>query len=120
MKNKKIDYSFRVIQKMNIDKHNSNQESTPIMSTTGSSNAPTFLSREERIAKRDLRRIKEAVKELDSLGPKSGLIVYTKRVRKQAKHPNDEYANAITIYNQDVLPKGGLRKGSGHHYDREY
>jgi hypothetical protein len=105
---------------MNIDEYISNQDSKQIMSTTGSTNASTTLSREERIAKRDLRRIKEAVKELDNLGPKTGLIVYTKRVRKQAKHPNDEYANATIIYNQDVLPKGGLRKGSGHHYDREY
>ena len=108
---------------MSIDKYNSNQESTSIMANTVSNKVSTTtlsLSREERIAKRDLRRIKEAVKELDSLGEKSGLIVYTKRVRKQAKHPNDEYANATTVYNQDVLPKGGLRKGSGHHYDREY
>jgi hypothetical protein len=108
---------------MSIDKYNSNQESTSIMANTVSNKVSTTnlsLSREERLAKRDLRRIKEAAKELDSLGPKSGLIVYTKRVRKQANHPNDEYANATIVYNQDVLPKGGLRKGSGHHYDREY
>jgi len=88
------------------------------VSTSGSTYQA--VSREERIAKRDLRRLKEAVKELDNLGPKSELIVYTKRNRIQANHPNHDYAQASVIYRQDVLPRGGLRKGSGHHYDREY
>jgi hypothetical protein len=62
------------------------------------------------------RRIREALKDLESLGP----IVTTSRLRSRAAHPNDEYIQSLRIAATDALPRGGLRTRSGHHYDRSF
>ena len=76
-------------------------------------------SSEKRIQK-DKRRQAEALKELDTLGSLSSLIVYTIRERKQEKHPNADYEISLRKGKQDSLPSGGLRSGSGNHYDRQF
>ena len=62
------------------------------------------------------RRIREALKDLESLGP----IVTTSRLRSRAAHPNAEYIESFRIAASDALPRGGLRTRSGHHYDRAF
>lgn len=62
------------------------------------------------------RRIKEALKDLESLGP----IVTTSRLRSHAAHPNAEYVQSLRNAAADALPRGGLRTRSGHHYDRSF
>jgi hypothetical protein len=62
------------------------------------------------------RRIREALKDLDSLGP----IVTTARLRSHAAHPNAEYIQSFRNAAADALPRGGLRTRSGHHYDRSF
>ena len=69
---------------------------------------------------KNTRRMREALKELDSLGPISNLIVFTPRTRNQAKHPNHDYEVSLHKAKMDTLPTGGFRSGSGQHYDREY
>jgi hypothetical protein len=49
----------------------------------------------ERRIQKDKRRQAEALKELDTLGSLSSLIVYTPRQRRQAKHPNADYELAL-------------------------
>lgn len=74
---------------------------------------------ESEISKRDRkydRRIREALKDLDALGP----IVITSRLRSRAEHPDEEYIQSIRIAAADALPRGGLRTRSGHHYDRSF
>jgi len=72
----------------------------------------------ERRIQKDIKRQVEALKELDTLGALSELIVFTRRERKQAKHPNSEYEDSLQKGKRDALPNGGLRAGSGNHYDR--
>jgi len=72
---------------------------------------------ERRIQKEKKRQV-EALKELDTLGALSKLIVFTRRERKQAKHPNADYELALEKGKRDALPNGGLCTGSGDHYDR--
>jgi hypothetical protein len=62
------------------------------------------------------RRIREALKDLESLGP----IVATSRLRSHAAHPNAEYIQSFRNAMADALPSGGLRTRSGHHYDRSF
>jgi len=62
------------------------------------------------------RRIREALKDLESLGP----IVTTSRLRSRAAHPNAEYIQSVRNAAADALPRGGLRTRSGHHYDRSF
>ncbi len=62
------------------------------------------------------RRIREALKDLESLGP----IVTTSRLRSHAAHPNAEYIQSFRTAAADALPRGGLRTRSGHHYDRSF
>ena len=62
------------------------------------------------------RRIREALKDLESLGP----IVSTNRLRSRAAHPNADYIESFRIAASDALPRGGLRTRSGHHYDRSF
>lgn len=62
------------------------------------------------------RRIREALKDLESLGP----IVTTSRLRSHAAHPNAEYIQSFRNATADALPRGGLRTRSGHHYDRSF
>jgi hypothetical protein len=62
------------------------------------------------------RRVREALKDLESLGP----IVTTSRLRSHAAHPNDEYIQSFRTAAADALPRGGLRTRSGHHYDRSF
>lgn len=62
------------------------------------------------------RRIREALKDLESLGP----IVTTSRLRSHAAHPNAEYIQSLRNAAADALPRGGLRTRSGHHYDRSF
>ena len=62
------------------------------------------------------RRIREALKDLESLGP----IVTTTRLRSRAAHPNAEYIQSSRNAAADALPRGGLRTRSGHHYDRSF
>ena len=62
------------------------------------------------------RRVREALKDLESLGP----IVNTSRLRSHAAHPNAEYIQSFRIAAADALPRGGLRTRSGHHYDRSF
>ena len=62
------------------------------------------------------RRVREALKDLDSLGP----IVTTTRLRSRAAHPNADYVESFRIAAADALPRGGLRTRSGHHYDRSF
>ena len=62
------------------------------------------------------RRIREALKDLESLGP----IVTTSRLRSRAEHPNADYVQSFRTAAADVLPRGGLRTRSGHHYDRSF
>jgi hypothetical protein len=62
------------------------------------------------------RRVREALKELESLGP----IVTTSRLRSHAAHPNAEYIQSFRNAAADALPRGGLRTRSGHHYDRSF
>lgn len=72
----------------------------------------------ERRIQKDKKRQVEALKELDTLGALSNLIVFTRRERKQAKHPNSDYEYSLQKGRQDALSNGGLRAGSGNHYDR--
>ena len=74
-------------------------------------------SSDRRIQKEKKRQV-EALKELDTLGALSNLIVFTHRERKQAKHPNADYQLALEKGKRNALPNGGLRAGSGDHYDR--
>ncbi len=62
------------------------------------------------------KRVREALKDLDSLGP----IVTTSRLRSRAAHPNAQYIQSFRIAAADALPSGGLRTRSGHHYDRSF
>jgi hypothetical protein len=62
------------------------------------------------------RRIREALKDLESLGP----IVTTSRLRSHAAHPNADYVQSLRNAAADALPRGGLRTRSGHHYDRSF
>lgn len=74
----------------------------------------------ERRIQKDKKRQSEALKELDTLGTLSSLIMFTSRERKQAKHPNADYEISLQKGKRDALPNGGLRAGSGHHYDRHF
>jgi hypothetical protein len=44
----------------------------------------------------------------------------TKRVRRQAAHPDTGYLNAVESQRRHAGITGGLVAGSGHHYDRAY
>jgi hypothetical protein len=44
----------------------------------------------------------------------------TKRVRRQAAHPDAGYLNAAAAQKRHAGYCGGLVAGSGHHYDRAY
>jgi hypothetical protein len=43
-----------------------------------------------------------------------------RRTRRQAKDPNAGYFEAVRAQELDAGSRGGLVKGSGHHYDRKY
>lgn len=62
------------------------------------------------------RRIREALKDLEYLGP----IITTSRLRSRASQPNAEYIQSLHNAAADALPRGGLRTRSGHHYDRSF
>lgn len=66
------------------------------------------------------RRQKKLELETKELGNPSELILHTKRVSKQAEHRDAPYLEASKIQMNDAGKKGGLVKGSGHHYDRGY
>lgn len=66
------------------------------------------------------RRQKKLELEQEQLGDPSELILHTKRVRKQAEDRNAPYLEALRNQMNDAGKKGGLVKGSGHHYDRGY
>jgi hypothetical protein len=44
----------------------------------------------------------------------------TKRVRRQAAHPDAGYLDAVASQRRHAGVTGGLVAGSGHHYDRAY
>ena len=96
----------------------------PIISTSRRSTQPQVQPAANRVepvmsSKRQekyQRRIREALKDLESLGP----IVTTSRLRSHAAHPNAEYIQSFRNAAADALPRGGLRTRSGHHYDRSF
>ena len=69
---------------------------------------------------RSERRQKALELETKELGNPSELILNTKRVSKQAEHRDATYVAASLNQMNDAGKKGGLVKGSGHHYDRGY
>ena len=69
---------------------------------------------------RDQRRRNEALLELKTLGKVSSLIVSGQRQRKRAEHQDAAFVLASLKQSKDAGKKGGLLRGSRHHYDRSY
>ena len=76
-------------------------------------NSPEKLSRDE-------RRRNEALMELKTLGKVSSLIVSGHRRRNQTEHRDAAFVLASLKQSKDAGRKGGLVRGSRHHYDRSY
>jgi len=89
------------------------QVNSVISTRVGSNPNPTISTKREQKYE---RRIREALKELEDLGP----VITTSRLRSHAAHPNAEYNQSVRNAAADALPRGGLRTRSGHHYDRSF
>ena len=69
---------------------------------------------------RDERRRNEALMELKTLGKVASLVVCGHRRRKQAEHQDAAFVLASLKQFNDAGTKGGLVRGSRHHYERSY
>ena len=85
----------------------------PTVQETVQQNSPEKLSRDE-------RRRNEALMELKNLGKVSSLIVSGHRRRNQTEHRDAAFVLASLKQSNDAGMKGGLVRGSRHHYERSY
>ena len=69
---------------------------------------------------RNERRRNEALLELKTLGKVSSLVLSGQRRRKQAEHQDAAFVLASLKQSKDAGRKGGLVRGSRHHYERSY
>jgi len=66
------------------------------------------------------RRRLETLAELSELGAIATMIVETKRIRRQAQHPDLAFYQASAKQSVDAGKRGGLVARSMHAYDRTY
>jgi hypothetical protein len=97
----------------NAIKKSKSKSGKPTVQETVQQNSPEKLSRDE-------RRRNEALMELKNLGKVSSLIVSGHRRRNQTEHRDAAFVLASLKQSNDVGMKGGLVRGSRHHYERSY
>ncbi len=71
-------------------------------------------------AARLAKRVAEAQIELTELAQSCILPTGSKRLRKQALHPDQAYLDSVVAHDRACLPTGGLMTGSGLHYDSKF
>ena len=76
-------------------------------------------SKQRRVERAERRRL-ETLAELSELGAIATMIVETKRIRRQAQHPDLAFYQASAKQSVDAGKRGGLVARSTHAYDRTY
>ena len=99
------------VQENAINRNSKNEEG--VSQETVQQTSPEKLTRDE-------RRRNEAALELKTLGKVSSLIVCGERRRNQTEHRDAAFVLASLKQSKDAGRKGGLVRGSRHHYDRSY